>query len=366
MLAAGGLLILMAVGFGLGALLIDGSDDMTADSDGLGEGTEPDTGAATPDNTLSLGDGLFDAEDDDPLTDEEATGLGTLTDGPVADSGIGFWGDDLGDGGTSDDVLRARSEMQAVLGGVGDDAVTGGPDADSIEGGAETDAIFGNEGDDLLSGLGGADEIYGDDGNDTLLGGSGTDFLVGGDGHDSLYGGSEGDMMFGEDGDDILAGGDGDDYLQGGFGADTLMGGGGHDRLDGTFTSGASIFATQDEDQADLLDGGDGDDTILLGAGDVAIGGAGHDTFVSGGFIEHTSVAGHITDFDPTQDVIELLYNPDMTPDPIVSVVDFADGTGAEILFNGAVILTVSGAQGLDPSAIELRLVQTDPISEPA
>jgi Ca2+-binding RTX toxin-like protein len=350
MLVAGGLLILMAMGFALGGMAIDaGTDPQDDDDDGF-SGADPDTADMPAENTVMLDDLMFEAGADGPPGDAALPGLAL---------------DALLDGGTGDDVLRARLAMQDVFSGNGDDAVTGGPNGDTLLGGAETDAFFGNEGDDNLQGQGGADELYGDDGNDTLLGGAGRDFLVGGDGDDSLSGGDDGDLMFGGDGDDLLAGDGGDDFLQGGFGADHLLGGAGHDWLDGSFTAGASLFATGDQDQGDVLDGGDGDDTILIGAGDLATGGAGADIFRTGSYITSVDLAGHVSDFDPAQDMIELLYDPEQTPDPIVTVVDFDDGSGASILFNGTVVLTVSGAQGLDPAAIELRLAHVDPVSDP-
>ena len=54
-------------------------------------------------------------------------------------------------------------------------------------------------------------------------------------------------------------------------------------------------------------------------------------------------------------DRIEILYDPEVVPDPSVDVVDFSDGTGASIVLNGEPILHVVGAQGLDPSEVALR-----------
>jgi len=290
----------------------------------------------------------------------------TLIGGPGDDTLDGFGGDDLLVGGTGDDVLRGREGMDSLLGGSGNDAITGGPGDDTIEGGPDNDALFGNEGDDLILGGSGADEAYGDEGNDTIAGGNGTDFLVGGAGDDMISGGAHSDMLFGSDGDDHLSGDAGDDILQGGFGADTLFGGDGNDRLDGTFAAGDGAFGPHDEDRGDALDGGAGDDTILIGALDTATGAEGADRFVTGSYIETAELAGSVTDFDPIQDVIEVVFDPDMTPDPVITVEDFADGTGASILFNGQMILSVSGAQGLDPSLIELREITLDRIAEPA
>jgi Ca2+-binding RTX toxin-like protein len=170
--------------------------------------------------------------------------------------------------------------------------------------------------------------------------------------------------LFGNDGDDLLSGDEGNDYLQGGFGADTLQGGDGDDRLDGTFAVGDALFGPYDEDAGDTLDGGAGDDLIVVGAHDIATGGEGADTFVTGSYIDLEVDAGSVTDFDPSRDVIEVLYDPELDPDPVIAVEDFADGTGADVLFDGQVILRLNGGQGLDPGAITLRQVDFDANAE--
>lgn len=380
MLAAGGLLILMAMGYALGGMVTDGSApqdgaDDTQDQDAAqAEMATEEQAAQRAAFSMLFGHGDDTAEDapvvdtgtggDDSLTG--GAGDDTLSGGPGDDTLDGFAGDDLLDGGTGDDVLRGREGMDSLLGGGGDDAITGGPGADLIEGGQDDDALFGNEGDDTILGQGGADEIYGDEGNDSLVGGDVTDFLVGGDGDDTVSGGAGNDMVFGSDGDDHLMGDAGDDFLQGGFGADTLAGGAGNDRLDGTFAAGDAIFGPYDEDQGDVLDGGDGDDVMVIGAQDIATGGAGQDSFITGSFIETAALAGHVTDFDPAEDVIEVMYDPETTPNPLITVTDLDDGSGASIAFNGQLILTVTGGQGLDPSAIVLRPVDFDTVAERA
>jgi len=281
---------------------------------------------------------------------------------PVGDEG--YTGADLMEGGTERDMLEGRARMHGQLDTAGQDAITGDAGEDALSGTTQGDAIFGNEGADTLSGQGGADELYGDAGDDSLTGGDGTDFLSGGSGDDTLSGGTGNDLLFGQDGDDSLSGGADDDYLQGGFGADTLLGGDGDDRLDGTFSSGTGGFGPEDQDSGDLLSGGDGDDTILIGAGDEALGGDGADTFASGPYIELAEVAGHVQDFDPSQDVIEVLYDPDLTPDPDITIEDFLDGTGANVLLDGQIILRVSGAQGLDPATVELRAIDLEPAAQ--
>lgn len=280
----------------------------------------------------------------------------TITDGVPGSEAINaimdqVTGEMYGIGGI-DEMLDARTGMDDAFGTGGNDALTGTFNDDLLTGGPGQDALFGDEGDDTLQGGAGNDELHGDFGNDLLEGGSGVDFLDGGEGDDMLDGGGDRDLLFGGDGDDVLYGGAADDFLSGGMGSDMLDGGSGNDVLDGTFGTDGT-----DKDDGDVLWGGTGDDTLILGAGDVAHGGDGADTFVSGSYVENAEVAGRVEDFDPGEDRIEVIFDASQDPDPTLEVQDFADGSGADIILNGEVILSVAGAQGLDPNMIELRSI---------
>jgi hypothetical protein len=63
-----------------------------------------------------------------------------------------------------------------------------------------------------------------------------------------------------------------------------------------------------------------------------------------------------ITGFVSGSDQIELEYTASLGV-PNVTVTDFADGTGASIALNGVVVADVAGAQGLDPSTVNLIAV---------
>jgi Ca2+-binding RTX toxin-like protein len=303
-------------------------------------------------------EGLQDVLDDfeaDQADGVDATSdiVANVTDGipdtEVLDDLFDTIGEDLSDLSSSSDMLDARAGLDPAFGTGGGDAMTGSFNSDVITGGDDQDALFGDEGDDTLSGGGGNDEIHGDFGDDNLDGGDGIDFLDGGEGNDTLNGGEGGDVIFGGEGDDLIEGGNGNDILLGGNGTDVLDGGSGNDVLNGTFGN----HAGTDQDAGDLLLGGDGDDSILLGNADVATGGTGEDLFTGGSHIDET--AGNITDFNPTEDRIEVIYDPETNPDPMIEVRDFENGTGADIILDGQVILSVSGAQGLNPNLIELR-----------
>jgi hypothetical protein len=116
-------------------------------------------------------------------------------------------------------------------------------------------------GDNLLQGGSTNDLLNGYDGNDTLLGGNGNDTLLGGNGQDSLLGQAGNDSLLGGDGFDFLDGGDGNDTLLGGYGSDTLLGGVGNDSLLGE----SGNDSLDGGDGEDTLLGGDGNDTLLGG-----------------------------------------------------------------------------------------------------
>ncbi|MBL4627846.1 MAG: hypothetical protein JKY00_07385 [Roseicyclus sp.] len=346
--------------------LPDLGDDAPAES-APAEVNARDAGFDGPSILPGPGELVPDTEEDVPGTGEVIPGdvvenvidpvvdvVETISDGlPEADA-INTILDDVIDnmidvGGTGE-MLDARTGIDDVFGTGGDDAQTGTFNNDMVTGGDGQDALFGDEGNDTLQAGAGNDELYGDLGNDNLQGGDGVDFLSGGEGHDTLYGGAGRDLLFGGEGDDLLHGGAADDFLQGGLGADTLSGGSGNDVLDGVFSHG-----DVDQDGADVLRGGDGDDTLIIGQGDTAQGGDGADTFISGDYIETADIAGHVEDFHPGEDRIEVIFDAVANPNPVIEVQDFADGSGADIILNGEVILSVSGAQGLDPSLIDLR-----------
>lgn len=163
------------------------------------------------------------------------------------------------------------------------------------------------------------------------------DAQTGGPGADTISGNTYNNLIFGDEGDDHLTGGAGNDTIHGGAGNDILIGG----------------------DGADQLDGGDGDDTIHAGAGDTITGGAGADLVSINALTGNDEDPALVTDFDPAQDAIEILFDPAETPNPVITVIDFADGTGADIMLNDELVLKAVGAQGLSPAAIALVDINT-------
>lgn len=224
------------------------------------------------------------------------------------------------------------------------------------------DLLTGTEDDDVLSGWADSYEMNDIFGNDTLYGGGGDDSLSGPNGDDQLYGGPGHDTLEGFDGDDTLAGGTDDDRLDGFVGNDLLQGDTGNDLL-------------LSRDGGDTMDGGQGDDSLFAGGAQSALnGGAGDDYLNFGGGVTLSGGAGAdrldyvgaiwgdadasristITDFDPAQDQLSVTLSASLgagyvTP---LSLVDWADGQGADLVFGDQVLIRIAGAQGMDPATI--------------
>lgn len=118
------------------------------------------------------------------------------------------------DFGTFNSAIR-DGDIDAINKGLwgGNDILNGGASDDTLRGFTGADVLYGNDGTDTLSGDSGNDRLYGGNGNDYLNGGANNDQLQGGAGNDGLSGGA---------GNDLVIGGAGSDQMQGGSGADTF------------------------------------------------------------------------------------------------------------------------------------------------
>lgn len=266
-------------------------------------------------------------------------------------------------GGSFRDTLSGLAGNDTLTGKSSTDRLMGGDGADTINAGGGNDIAMGGLGDDKFEGGDGDDTIYGDDGNDkitdtTTLYTTGTDKIYGGVGNDTIaeidpynykayssYIINKSDQVYGGQGDDVISG---SGKLDGGVGNDRisgvgrLEGGTGDDRLDGEFnrtppsryapggTPGDEFFGGGGKDTiyagngSDLLDGGSGDDYLVGGIkgdfniADTLTGGSGRDTFVLGdatssfyGSGDTYGTFAKITDFAPTQDIIQLKGSAD-------------------------------------------------------
>jgi hypothetical protein len=149
-------------------------------------------------------------------------------------------------------------------------------------------------------------------------------------------------LLIGTDDAEELAGGTGNDGLLGSGGADTLMGGAGNDAIVGA-----------DDDEADALHGEDGNDSLTLGAGDAGTGGEGDDLFTLADFGPNTPPSV-ITDYSAEEDHIVLMYDPEVHPEPVVSMEQVEGTEDMSVMLDGVQIAIVQGALGLTEADIQL------------
>jgi Ca2+-binding RTX toxin-like protein len=255
---------------------------------------------------LDGADDLFGGQLADTL--DGGAGADVITAGPGADLIIGGAGKDILYGGKGMDTLKGGLGDDVLYGGVGADTLNGGVGADTLYGGSDDDiyvidsiddvlaenlnegsdlvnvniaqefgiyqlgnnienailtntlafSLTGNSLDNELKGNAAANTLAGKAGNDLLNGDAGNDILGGGEGNDSLYGGADNDVLIGGDGNDIIRGGNGNDLIYGAAGNDSLTGGAGVD----TFVFNTALNGTINLDI--ITDFNISDDTIQL------------------------------------------------------------------------------------------------------
>jgi len=221
--------------------------------------------------------------------------------------------------------------------------------------GAGNDQLDATVFDDYADGGEGDDTLSLRPGDDVALGGNGDDSIDGGLGNDRLYGQGGNDWMTGNKDDDQLYGGAGDDTLSGSGGADLLDGGAGNDVLFGNLDGNLD----DPTDGADTLLGGEGDDALHLAGGDSGTGGTGADSFFLNDPQDSGTVA-NITDYDPAEDVVGVVYTPTNDPDtglpvePTVDVAANADNTAGIVSLNGVEVANITGGQTLTVADIAL------------
>ena len=267
------------------------------------------------------------------------------------------------DGGDGDDILVAEHADATLTGGSGDDTIEGvfgetGPGFFVINGDEPAVVIDAGDGDDVVStsnatiDAGSGDDAVmmyggqasGGDGNDTIdASGDGQATLLGEAGDDQLTIGGVGSQAFGGAGNDVLSvnagatgfGGMGNDTLQIGEGG---IGGGGE---------GDDLFNVynfyDDEEGPSTITGGAGADTINVQARNVF--GASEAPYLS------------ITDFDPSEDVLQIgsFGNETVTN---LEIVEDENGAFTDIR------VTYSAPSGLAPGTAVIRLDGTTGITE--
>ena len=296
-----------------------------------------------------------DADPDAPNPDEPLSDGGSLLDDPNAgmpqsgDTPSPTDPDETLTGADGDDILTGDGGDDSVTGADGGDLLGGRGGDDTLDGGDGNDWLHGGDGNDTLAGDAGNDDLHGEDGNDSLSGGLGYDTLAGDSGNDSLDAGAGDDSLIGGDGDDTLSGGDGNDAVTGGLGGDLAAGDAGSDTIDGNDgndTLWGEDSTGGDDHSTDFLTGGAGDDLLRLGAGDYGNGGDGADQFVLDDIHQGDPVA-QITDYNPQEDSLVVLYDQSQHPDPALTVHTAEGSSDATVMLDGVAVANVQGGAGL-------------------
>ena len=124
-----------------------------------------------------------------------------------------------------------------------------------------------------------------------------------------------------------------------------------------------NLAMTVDDDAgsqgSDVVNGGWDDDVLLFGDGDTVTGGNGADTFVAGPWMtgENNTV---VTDFDPEEDRLVVMYDGDGVPVPMVSVNGDGDATVSFSAGEASFVLTGVGA-GFTAANVEMVMREAPP-----
>ena len=260
----------------------------------------------------------------------------------------------VGSGGSDlESILNQLATGNTLEGGQGNDALeavdvtlVGGRGSDTFDGGAGDDTLKGGKGNDRLDGGEGNDTLLGGDGSDTLEGGAGDDFLKGMHGNDTVEGGAGDDRVFGGQGVDTLYGGEGDDTLKGGAGSDTLTGGAGADTFEQSFNARGSDTITDFDPSQDIINlrkfGGvenisvsevDGSTLIEAGSGSLLVEGVTPDQLGA----NNIRIEGQAISIDSGGSDLGSIFNQ--------------SATGNETLEGGAGDDTLAGGTGVGASA---------------
>jgi len=252
-------------------------------------------------------------------------------------------------GTAGNDFLTGDENTRSIFGLEGDDQLDSGPSTDFIDAGPGNDSVLvvspnlnvlGGAGDDEIVAFAAFSDIAGDAGNDTIRGNFSDSFVRGGEGNDLITSTGGNNALFGDDGNDAISGTTADE-MQGGAGDDAL-----YSISAGTeepFTRGAAFMF-----------GGPGADLLVSNGSDEMTGGTEADQFrfinwfddFRGPFVESV-----ITDFNPQQDVIEIVLVGN-APIPILGTETSPIDGNVALLANGVRIVEFQGLASFDTSRV--------------
>ncbi|WP_295882586.1 calcium-binding protein [uncultured Thiohalocapsa sp.] len=371
--------------------LLDRSGDAPAviEEKPLAETSEIVINGSALDDSLLLGDGLFDLAAPLPIAFNAGLGTDSLT-GPASDRSYQLTGANAGQVGpvqfTGVDRLTGAGDDDALVGAAGaltwDIETTGRGSVAGISF-DEMERLTAGRGAQTLSFAGRATGVVVDleRGEATGFEGiSGFRHIIGSDFADRLIGDAAANTLQGRDGDDRLTGGAGSDSLVGGSGADVVVaardadmtlantsltiGTEGTDSLSGitaaelTGGDGANVLDAAGFSGETTLTGGAGNDTLIGGAGDDRLsGGVGTDS-ISGGGGTNTLFETADADFtlndtaltrgaDPA-DSLAAIQRAELTGGDGDNVLDASGFSGRATLIGGAGDDTLIGGSGDD------------------
>ncbi len=232
--------------------------------------------------------------------------------------------------------------------------------SDSLRGNNVANLIKGGNGNDTISGGGGLDQLQGGNGNDVLDGGTGADLMWGGTGNDRFVFDNSGDAASEQagQGTDAIA-----SYVNvSGRGIDDAVAAYAKGSIEKFTLLGSAAVNATGNSAANIITGNDGDNVLRgLEGYDTLTGGLGTDTFGFDTFLSDANI-DTITDFDVSQDIVELDAAYFAGLDPLTGLLasQFVAGTSAleaddRIIFDDTTGTLYFDADGSDAGFVAQR-----------
>lgn len=207
-----------------------------------------------------------------------------------------------------------------------------------------------------VGGTDASEAIIGTNQDDRLFGGAGADSILGGAGDDRVFLGDGNDVTIALDaqedaGNDFIRGGAGADLIIDTLGSDTIFGDVGNDTI--ASIDGLTETGDVDDDTShapDIIHGGYGEDLVIGDAGDTLTGGHDVDHFVVAAPSDDEYAPAVITDFDPANELLSIVFLDEVPTDPAVTLHHDFDQGLVRALVEGEEVATLTG---LDADALQ-------------